>query len=249
MASFAELKEKARFSACLIRDDKERLEFAQSFLFATTHRFWEAVQRSSEPAPPWSLPDFLGGQQVEPLAGTEWTVLSLSIADLVSGFDAIEAGYCLGGLYTALIPDNLRSQYGVYYTPPVLVERLMDMAEAAGVDWSKDTVLDPACGGGAFLAPIWKGALERRRKKHIVFGNLDAWLLGIHHGVSSKHLQAYLNEFVFRFNRRFWPVVAFKSALAIATKQEAPTYDGLYDGTWAHPGGWISANGHCSTTG
>ena len=84
---------------------------------------------------------------------------------------------------------------------------------------------------------------------HIVFGNLDAWLLGIHHGVSSKHLQAYLNEFVFRFNRRFWPMVAFKSALAIATKQEAPTYDGLYDGTWAHPGGWIGANGHCSTTG
>ena len=46
---------------------------------------------------------------------------------------------------------------------------------------------------------------------HIVFGNLDAWLLGTHHGVSSKHLQGYLNEFVFRFNRRFWPLVAFDS--------------------------------------
>jgi len=38
---------------------------------------------------------------------------------------------------------------------------------------------------------------------HIVFGNLDAWLLGTHHRVSPKHLQGYLNEFVFRFNRRF----------------------------------------------
>ena len=47
---------------------------------------------------------------------------------------------------------------------------------------------------------------------HIVFGNLDTWLLGSHHGVSPKHLQAYLNEFVFRFNRRFWPMVAFDSA-------------------------------------
>ena len=36
---------------------------------------------------------------------------------------------------------------------------------------------------------------------HIVFGNLDAWLLGTHHGVSPKHLQGYLNEFAFRFNQ------------------------------------------------
>lgn len=71
---------------------------------------------------------------------------------------------------------------------------------------------------------------------HIVFGNLDAWLLGTHHGVSPKHLQGYLNEFVFRFNRRFWPLVAFDSVLKIAARIDAPTYAGLYNGTWAHPG-------------
>jgi hypothetical protein len=48
---------------------------------------------------------------------------------------------------------------------------------------------------------------------HIVFGNLDVWLWGTHHGVSPKHLQGYLNEFVFRFNRRFWPLIAFDSVL------------------------------------
>ena len=37
----------------------------------------------------------------------------------------------------------------------------------------------------------------------LVFLNLKSWLSGTHHGVSSKHLQAYLNEFAFRFNRRF----------------------------------------------
>lgn len=57
---------------------------------------------------------------------------------------------------------------------------------------------------------------------HIVFGNLDAWLLGTHHGVSSKHLQGYLDEFVFRFNRRFWPMVAFDSVLKIAARTETP---------------------------
>lgn len=65
---------------------------------------------------------------------------------------------------------------------------------------------------------------------HVVFGNLDAWLLGTHHGVSPKHLQGYLNEFVFRFNRRFWPMVAFDSVLKIASKIIAPTYEELYKG-------------------
>ena len=44
---------------------------------------------------------------------------------------------------------------------------------------------------------------------HLVFSNLKTWLNGIHHGVSAKNLQAYLNEFTFRFNRRFYPFNAF----------------------------------------
>lgn len=63
---------------------------------------------------------------------------------------------------------------------------------------------------------------------HIVFGNLDAWLLGTHHGVSSAHLQGYLNEFVFRFNRRFWPMVGFESVLKIAVQVESPTVKNFY---------------------
>lgn len=66
---------------------------------------------------------------------------------------------------------------------------------------------------------------------HIVFSNLDAWLLGTHHGVSGKYLQAYLNEFVFRFNRRFWPMAAFASALGIAAQSGAPTAGSRSEGT------------------
>ena len=58
---------------------------------------------------------------------------------------------------------------------------------------------------------------------HLVFSNLKNWLNGIHHGVSAKHLQAYLNEFTFRFNRRFYPFNAFRSLLGIAGGAEAPT--------------------------
>ena len=70
---------------------------------------------------------------------------------------------------------------------------------------------------------------------HLVFANLKTWINGIHHGVSAKHLQAYLNEFTFRFNRRFYPFNAFRSLLGIAGGAAAPTFDGLYSGEWAHP--------------
>ena len=70
---------------------------------------------------------------------------------------------------------------------------------------------------------------------HLVFCNLKTWLNGTHHGVSPKHLQAYLNEFTFRFNRRFHPFNAFRSLLGIAGGAETPTYAALYSGDWIHP--------------
>ena len=70
---------------------------------------------------------------------------------------------------------------------------------------------------------------------HRVFSNLKAWLNGTHHGVSHKHLPAYLNEFVFRFNRRKTPMAAFQSVLGIGSHQPGPTYEGIYRGTWHHP--------------
>jgi hypothetical protein len=72
---------------------------------------------------------------------------------------------------------------------------------------------------------------------HLLFSNLKTWLLGTHHGVSQKHLPAYLNEYVFRFNRRFYPMTAFNSVLGLAAQAVSPTYEALYSGKWAHPKG------------
>lgn len=70
---------------------------------------------------------------------------------------------------------------------------------------------------------------------HIAFSNLKTWLLSTHHGVSPQHLQAYLNELVFRFNRRVYPMTAFNAALGLAAHASAPTYEMLYSGEWTHP--------------
>lgn len=39
---------------------------------------------------------------------------------------------------------------------------------------------------------------------HIAISNAKRFLLGTYHGVSHKHLQSYLDEFCYRFNRRAW---------------------------------------------
>ncbi len=70
---------------------------------------------------------------------------------------------------------------------------------------------------------------------HLVFSNLKNRLNGIHHSVSAKHLQAYLNEFTFRVNRRHYPFNSFRSLLGVAGGAEAPTYAELYSGEWKHP--------------
>lgn len=71
---------------------------------------------------------------------------------------------------------------------------------------------------------------------HLVFSNLKTWILGTHHGrIEPHHLQAYLNEYVFRFNRRFYPMNSFNSVLGLASRTVPPTYAQLYSGEWRHP--------------
>jgi hypothetical protein len=70
---------------------------------------------------------------------------------------------------------------------------------------------------------------------HLVFASLKTWLIGIHHGVSHQHLQAYLNEFTFCFNRRFYPFNEFRSLLGIAGDGSAPTFEELNSGKWERP--------------
>jgi transposase-like protein len=76
---------------------------------------------------------------------------------------------------------------------------------------------------------------------HLIFSNLKTWINGTHHGVSQQHLQAYLNEFVFRFNRRFYPMNSFNSVLGLAARTVPPTYAELYSGEWTHPGGALES--------
>lgn len=79
------------------------------------------------------------------------------------------------------------------------------------------------------------------RHFHLVISNLKTYLAGTYHGaVTPKHVQAYLNEYAFRFNRRNNPAAAFQTLLGIAAQVEGPEYDEIYadegeDEGWEHP--------------
>ena len=64
---------------------------------------------------------------------------------------------------------------------------------------------------------------------HQVFSNLKGWARGVYHGLRRKHLQAYLDEFVFRFNRRKTRHAAFRSLFRLATNAEPLTYSMLIE--------------------
>ena len=52
---------------------------------------------------------------------------------------------------------------------------------------------------------------------HIIVSNMKAFVTGTYHGLDARHLQAFLDEFCFRFNRRFWQGELFARTLVACT--------------------------------
>ena len=62
---------------------------------------------------------------------------------------------------------------------------------------------------------------------HRLIANAKAVLAGPHRGVSDKHLQRYLSEVCYRFNRRFWEREAFHRLLYACASTTTITRDEL----------------------
>ena len=83
------------------------------------------------------------------------------------------------------------------------------------------------------LSRSWGEASLRLPAIHLVFGLAKRWLLGTHHGaVRTKHLQAYLDDYVFRFNRRTAKSIAHRFARLIQHAVQTPptTYRAIVAG-------------------
>jgi transposase-like protein len=69
---------------------------------------------------------------------------------------------------------------------------------------------------------------------HRLISHLKTWLHGTHRGVSAEHLQVYLDEFAFRFNRRRTPMAAFQTLLGLGAQASPTTYQEITDSGPGH---------------
>lgn len=132
-------------------DAVSRLAVARIFCSLVIQKYWFEIQREYDDL--WALPNYCLPPPDIDLDRTA-TSLADAMGRAAARLDPIQASYLVGVTYTAMLPDETRSRLGAFYTPPALTRRLIDMATRAGVDWTSCRVLDPACGGGAFLAPV-----------------------------------------------------------------------------------------------
>lgn len=136
--------------------DSDRPALARAFCYRLVSAWWSALN-GGDPAFP--LRPFLQPTDLSELPDPA-AASADSIGAAAAACDPETAAYSIGLTYTGMLPAAQRSSLGAFYTPPILTARLIDQATAAGVDWKSCRVLDPACGGGAFLAPVAQRILE-----------------------------------------------------------------------------------------
>jgi adenine-specific DNA-methyltransferase len=128
----------------------EQLDLSRALTRVALTSYWQCVHRGRAGIPP--LP--AGPDSSEDTLSPAACALGEDIGQAAATLEPSRASYAIGRVYAALLPADLRASLGAYYTPPAVVDRLLQHATDAGVDWRSCRVLDPACGGGAFLAPL-----------------------------------------------------------------------------------------------
>lgn len=129
----------------------ERLALARAFGVRLVASWWQTLTADDGDAQP--LRPLLQVLDVMELPDSA-SALADSIGASAATLKPEAAAYQIGLIYTGMLPSDHRGEYGIYYTPPSLTARLIAQATAAGVNWVTARVLDPACGGGAFLTPV-----------------------------------------------------------------------------------------------
>lgn len=128
-----------------------------------------------------------------------------------------------GRLRLALIPDATEKSLGSFLTDNVMTKSRI---RTDGWKGYSDTALEDFI---HHVRIVGTGQLAHKPFPHIhrVFSNLKTWLNGTHHGVDPKYLPSYLDEFVFRFNRRQTPMAAFQTLLGISLQKKPLTLETL----------------------
>lgn len=168
---------------------KLRAAYARAFCADVLARFWAKGGKQRTKHPLRVAPTVDG--PAPPALRADALALADALAEHAVKRGLDDAGYLVGRVYASMLPDDVRSTFGVFYTPPPLASRLLDLAEAAGIDWTTARVLDPACGGGAFLGPVARRMVKHLRgaDRRVLLRNLGTRL----HGYEIDPFSAWLS--------------------------------------------------------
>jgi adenine-specific DNA-methyltransferase len=129
----------------------QQLPFIQDFIRLTVISYWQTAHNLPVRQKP--LPELYAHISFSKQDNSVKAIAEV-IGKAAAQLDVTNAAFYLGSLYTSLLPDNMRSENGVFYTPSALSSRLIEMSLDANKDWGTISVTDPACGSGAFLIPV-----------------------------------------------------------------------------------------------
>ena len=206
----------------------EQTAYGQSFTFKMMEAYWQKVHEKELGRP---LPFLFKKIDVKKLDKAAAGVAE-AIGVAAAGLPVIQASYLLGNVYTAVLPEATRASGGVFYTPPALTARLIRVAGSAGVDWAKARVIDPACGGGAFLAPVCmkmiealKGENPQTILKHIET-HLSGWEIDPFGGwLTQVFVEVVLKDLLLQTKIKLAPLVKISDSLNTPLEQFTNGFD------------------------
>ena len=155
--------------------------------------------------------------------GTENKIL------VVAAVELSETGK-IGRVRMSVIPDASGDSL-----KPFIISNIEKSSNIITDGWSGYSFLEKE-GYGHTIFIQKKSTAENKSLPHVhtIFSLLKRWLLGTHQGaVSGKHMQSYLDEYVFRFNRRKAAErgLLFYRLLECAMQVEPITYKNLVGGS------------------
>lgn len=201
--------------------EKEAIGFACSFCYKVVQFLWNSIDYQRK----WKCRQVKFDSVELDFSGI---ILARKISVYFTTLNIMEYAYLMGNLYTMLLPNNYRSDHGIYYTPPAIAERLLDILAAEGTDWATSNILDPACGGGAFLVTAANRMLGDYRIRELSaeekLKHIEHHLAGIELDKFAAFLtQCLLDIIVYRESviagRRLKPIIKIQDTIQYALKE------------------------------
>ena len=112
--------------------------------------------------------------------------LVISVLHRLAGYDLSEINDdVIGHVYSGYVQDEHKHESGMYYTPPEVVEYILDRLGYAGTDIIGKRILDPASGSGTFLVSATRRLVQAFRDYYRAQGESD---------VPVEEVQTVINE-------------------------------------------------------